>query len=90
MKITKRQLRRIIREEKARIIEAYQPDSMELEFAQKSLGSIQAILQEFKTGMFMAMDPDRITGIVDDQLVADIKAIMELAEALQQKIYDQG
>ena len=88
MKITKRQLRRIIREEKARILQE-QPSPMELEFAQNSLRSMQGIIQEFQTGMKMSMDPDRITGVVDPQLVADIKAIMEMAEVLRQKIYDQ-
>lgn len=88
MKITKRQLRRIIREEKARILQE-QPSPMELEFAQNSLRSMQGIIQEFQTGMKMSMDPDRITGVIDPQLVADIKAIMEMAEVLRQKIYDQ-
>ena len=88
MKITKRQLRRIIREEKPRILQE-QPSPMELEFAQNSLRSMQGIIQEFQTGMKMSMDPDRITGVVDPQLVADIKAIMEMAEVLRQKIYDQ-
>ena len=88
MKTTKRQLRRIIREEKARILKE-QADPMELEFAQNDLKAMQGIIQEFQTSMKMAMDPDRITGVVDAQLVADIKAIMEMAEALRQKIYDQ-
>ena len=88
MKITKRQLRRIIKEEKARILKE-QPDPMELEFAKNDLKAMQGTIQSFQTGMKMAMDPDRITGVVDAQLVADIKAIMEMAEALRQKIYDQ-
>ena len=88
MKITKRQLRQIIKEEKARILKE-QADPMELEFAKNDLKAMQGIIQEFQTGMKMSMDPDRITGVVDAQLVADIKAIMEMAEALRQKIYDQ-
>ena len=88
MKITKRQLRRIIKEEKARILKE-QPDPMEVEFAKNDLRSMQGTIQEFMTGMRMSMDPDRITGVVDAQLVADIKTIMEMAEALRHKIYDQ-
>lgn len=88
MKITKRQLRRIIKEEKARILKE-QPDAMELDFAKNDLKAMQGIIQEFQTGMKMTMDPDRITGVADAQLVADIKTIMDLAEALRQKIYDQ-
>ena len=88
MKITKRQLRRIIKEEKARILKE-QPDAMELDFAKNDLKAMQGIIQEFQTGMKMTMDPDRITGVADPQLVADIKTIMDLAEALRQKIYDQ-
>ncbi len=88
MKVTKKQLRRIIKEEKARILKE-QADPMELEFAKNDLKAMQGIIQEFQTGMKMAMDPDRITGVVDAQLVADVKAIMEMAEALRQKIYDQ-
>ena len=88
MKITKRQLRQIIKEEKARILKE-QADPMELEFAKNDLKAMQGIIQEFQTGMKMSMDPDRITGVVDAQLVADIKTIMEMAEALRQKIYDQ-
>jgi hypothetical protein len=88
MKITKRQLRRIIREEKTRILKE-QPDPMELEFAKNDLKAMQGIIQEFQTGMKMSMDPDRITGVVDPQLVTDIKTIMEMAEVLRQKIYDQ-
>ena len=88
MKITKRQLRRIIREEKARILKE-RVDPIELEFAKNDLRAIQGIIQEFQTGMKMSMDPDRITGVVDAQLVADIRTIMEMAESLRQKIYDQ-
>tara|TARA_B100001094_G_C18159509_1_gene788418 strand:+ start:1081 stop:1350 length:270 start_codon:yes stop_codon:yes gene_type:complete len=88
MKVTKRQLRQIIKEEKARILKE-QADPMELEFAKNDLKAMQGIIQEFQTGMKMSMDPDRITGVVDAQLVADIKTIMEMAEALRQKIYDQ-
>tara|TARA_R100000655_G_scaffold80172_1_gene119607 strand:+ start:272 stop:541 length:270 start_codon:yes stop_codon:yes gene_type:complete len=88
VKITKRQLRRIIKEEKARILKE-QPDPMEVEFAKNDLRSMQGTIQEFMTGMRMSMDPDRITGVVDAQLVADIKTIMEMAEALRHKIYDQ-
>ena len=62
---------------------------MELDFAKNDLKAMQGIIQEFQTGMKMTMDPDRITGVADAQLVADIKTIMDLAEALRQKIYDQ-
>ena len=88
MKVTRRQLRKIIREEKSRILRE-QADPMELEFAKNDLKAMQGIIQEFQTGMKMTMDPDRITGVADAQLVADIKTIMELAETLRQKIYDQ-
>jgi len=87
MKITKRQLRRIIREETTMLQE--QVDSMEATFAKNALRSMQGIIQEFQTGMKMALDPDRLTGVVDPQLIADIDSIMALAEQLRQSIYDQ-
>jgi uncharacterized protein YjgD (DUF1641 family) len=97
MKITKRQLRRIIKEEKARILAEQQLDSQVASQALESLRSAGALekIQNVATETQKQLDAvsDQFdVGLMDaglNELAMDLRAVGELLDKIRQEAYEQ-
>ena len=97
MKITKRQLRRIIKEEKARILAEQQLDPQIAAEALESLRSGGALerIQKVATEAVKQLDAvsdEYDVGLMDaglNELAMDLRAVGELLDKIRQEAYEQ-
>lgn len=97
MKITKRQLRRIIKEEKARILAEQQLDPQVATQALESLRSAGALerIQKVATEAVKQLDAvsdEYDVGLMDaglNELAMDLRAVGELLDKIRQEAYAQ-